>query len=499
MSWNFFIGDRAEVPIILQKIFAFQPSRIWIDNRNSLQPHQYAQFVSITESIDFNSPPWEKIHSNPLSLIYLDDQVPFGDPILRILESHPSILILEFQSEGELPPEQLTLLNSLISYPAALILLDSGQASFNQVRIPAGLENFAKVIQTQKLSVEDLANALSTAIHELHPCLSRSYLIRHWKNQSSDVATRFDSSVTTDKILAHGLASKPAFLGDSSAKEKNVKVNIAVGTLLYQLPENEFRWFLDSLDHAVRTLGEGVKCALHFGVHDGKPIYAKIISEGNFSFSSHILPNTDNPGFGTGMNRLMSAAFKAGAELFFGLNPDGMLHPDMLLKMIQFHRAHPRSLIEARQFPEEHPKVYDPVTFVTPWITGSCFLVTPEIFAATRGFDENIFMYCEDVDFSWRARIAGFETMICPEALFQHSPTNRGKKSETESFLAARYLAKKWGNTNFGNWCEAKLQTHCGISVDQLPVIAAPPPMDPIASRKVADFTHELFFAETRW
>ncbi len=93
---------------------------------------------------------------------------------------------------------------------------------------------------------------------------------------------------------------------------------------------------------------------------------------------------------------------------FLCVNPDGMLHRDLLVEMLQCAERYPDSLIEARQFPEEHPKPYDPETGLTTWASGACMLIPRRVYETIGGFDENIFMYMEDVDLSWRARGAGF-------------------------------------------------------------------------------------------
>ncbi len=54
---------------------------------------------------------------------------------------------------------------------------------------------------------------------------------------------------------------------------------------------------------------------------------------------------------------------------------------------------------EFRQLPYEHPKIYDPVTGITSWMSEQ-HLQYAEKFLKTWGFDKNIFMYAEDVDFS---------------------------------------------------------------------------------------------------
>lgn len=54
------------------------------------------------------------------------------------------------------------------------------------------------------------------------------------------------------------------------------------------------------------------------------------------------------------------------------------------------------------------------------WVSGSCFLIRPEAWAAAGGFDEAYFMYAEDVDLCWRVRRAGFEVRYEPAARVTH-------------------------------------------------------------------------------
>lgn len=54
------------------------------------------------------------------------------------------------------------------------------------------------------------------------------------------------------------------------------------------------------------------------------------------------------------------------------------------------------------------------------WVSGSCFLIRPEAWAATGGFDEAYFMYAEDVDLCWRVGRAGFGVRYEPAACVTH-------------------------------------------------------------------------------
>lgn len=50
---------------------------------------------------------------------------------------------------------------------------------------------------------------------------------------------------------------------------------------------------------------------------------------------------------------------------------------------------------------------------------GACFL-RRELFLAMGGFDPRFFMYHEDVDFCWRARLRGHSVITCPTAVVYH-------------------------------------------------------------------------------
>jgi len=67
-----------------------------------------------------------------------------------------------------------------------------------------------------------------------------------------------------------------------------------------------------------------------------------------------------------------------------------------------------------------------PVSMITPdnrdalFVCGGAMLVRRSLFLRLGGFDEDFFAYFEDVDFGWRARMAGYRIVLVPESRVMH-------------------------------------------------------------------------------
>lgn len=160
-------------------------------------------------------------------------------------------------------------------------------------------------------------------------------------------------------------------------------------------------------------------------------------------------------GFNTGTSRGLNLLTEGSeADYFITMNPDIVVAPRFLSVMLAPFQDPQVGLTEARQTPMEHHKAYDPVTFTTEWATGACITTRREAFRQVGGFDaENFFLYCDDVDLSWRLRLQGWKLIYQPLAPVFHakklSNDSKWQPSEAEvyySALASLLIACKWSN-----------------------------------------------------
>jgi GT2 family glycosyltransferase len=146
-----------------------------------------------------------------------------------------------------------------------------------------------------------------------------------------------------------------------------------------------------------------------------------------------------NLGSAGGHNRLLEDNLH---DCVLIMNPDVMLAPNTLIELARPLVDERVGLIEARQLPVEHPKEYDLTTGETSWASTACALIKENVIKHLRGFDaEAFFLYCDDVDFSWRTRLNGFKVIFQPSAIVFHdkrlSHEGRWAPSDAEKYYSA--------------------------------------------------------------
>lgn len=169
-----------------------------------------------------------------------------------------------------------------------------------------------------------------------------------------------------------------------------------------------------------------------------------------------------NQGFGAGCN--LGARIARGEYLAF-LNPDTVVEPRWLTELIgalavnrQAGLATARILLLAdpeRLNTAGNSTHYTGLTLcqgmgqprqnsATPRevgaVSGAAFVIHRHLFETLGGFDESFFLYMEDTDLSWRARLAGHASVYAPRSVVYHDYSLRFGPRKTFYQERNRYL-----------------------------------------------------------
>jgi GT2 family glycosyltransferase len=174
-----------------------------------------------------------------------------------------------------------------------------------------------------------------------------------------------------------------------------------------------------------------------------------------------------NLGFAGGANLGIRRGLAAGAAYVWLLNNDTEVEPGTLSALVEEAEVDPRIGIVGGVLPEawgggrinQWTGVVRPVTDPgerPDYIAGTCMLVRREVFERIGLFDEAFFFYYEDADLCRRARAAGWQLAVAPDARVEHeggASVNRGAEGRSE--LADRLQAESSGvyvGKHLGEW-----------------------------------------------
>ncbi len=193
--------------------------------------------------------------------------------------------------------------------------------------------------------------------------------------------------------------------------------------------------------------------------------------------STTVLANGQNVGFGAANNQGMRATLEDQPRYFLLLNPDTIVRPGAIAALVDWLDSTPKAgmaggrlvygdgrfqhsafgfpgivqaafdlwpmpsrLYDSRLNGRYARHLYQPAgaPFRVDTILGAAMLVRRDVAEATRGFDEDFHMYCEEIDWCRRVRNAGWEIFVVPAAEIVHYA------GSSTSQVPARSLVELW-------------------------------------------------------
>lgn len=238
---------------------------------------------------------------------------------------------------------------------------------------------------------------------------------------------------------------------------------VQIQSVLYNNEKWALKRALDSVKNAVRVnRGSGYvadRVTVCYGDASREPIFSEedvLRWQQDYSefFDFKYIFFNENTGSAKGHNKIAETCI---SEYMVIMNPDVIVCPVFFEKMMKPFIEDAGSTVgmtEARQTPVEHPKRYDRSTLETDWAATACAMFKTSDFRALNGFDsDTFFLYCDDLDFSWRMRLLSKKILYIPDCPVFHSKnlSSSGEWQPTSAEVyysaeAALLMAYKWSN-----------------------------------------------------
>ena len=185
-----------------------------------------------------------------------------------------------------------------------------------------------------------------------------------------------------------------------------------------------------------------------------------------------IISNTLNLGFTGGNNQGMEYFLEKQAEFIFLLNNDAVVNKDAIGELVMQAKLHPTAgvfggkilnienpsyLVDAgggvkngwkaylRGEGERDANQYDTIEKMD-FVMGCAMLIRTNMIRDIGFFDEDYFVYHEEIDLCYRAKINGYETLYIPKAVIFHPDT---RKRDELSVSVTYYITR---NTLLFTW-----------------------------------------------
>lgn len=220
--------------------------------------------------------------------------------------------------------------------------------------------------------------------------------------------------------------------------------------------------------------------------------------------SARTIVRPDNPGYGGGVNSGV-AALGSDCDFFLVVNPDVILDPRALDELVRTIQSDPtigavgpllRDLTgaaypSARAIPSlrvgighalfgdlvpSNPwtrKYHAAADYVhqrdAGWLSGACVVIRRAAFDAVGGFDDDFFMYFEDVDLGYRLGRGGWRNVFVPTATAQHEGGHSTRDHSARMIVAHHDSARLWVRKRYAGagWWAVRAAVTMGLRLRQ--------------------------------
>lgn len=257
---------------------------------------------------------------------------------------------------------------------------------------------------------------------------------QHRPSLDALTARRFDASAVASSRLATAPDQWPS---------------IDVSVVMF----NSARWlpaFMQSLHAQHYPLAQlHLSLVDHGSTDDTVALAQQLLETYGAQFASVQLIEQDNLGFGAGHDRAIQSG---SSDYCLVTNLDLEFEPQALCVAMQMALSDTQAQVaswELRQAPYEHPKYYDAVTLECNWSSHACVLMRRSAYQQVGGYEPRIFMYCEDVELSYRFRSYGYVLKYVPQAVVYHyTYESAGEVKPLQyagGFVGSMYLRLRYG------------------------------------------------------
>jgi GT2 family glycosyltransferase len=232
-------------------------------------------------------------------------------------------------------------------------------------------------------------------------------------------------------------------------------VGIAAPMAIIVVNFSSHRLLADGLAQVPLPDGYCVTIVDNFSSADERDAIGRVCAEHGWG----LVPLAHNGGFGAGVNAGIRRSLADGAGSVLLLNPDVRLTPDVLAALREHVEREPMSLVSPRlvspdgdvEFAGSMLNLSDgriggrlrstAAADVIAWLPATCLAAHRDLLEQVGGFDEQYFLYWEDVDFSYRCSLAGAQLAVREDLAVVHAGrgTQRPQRGPAKSNLYYRY------------------------------------------------------------